>query len=95
MASVRLKVEYVKRAAQDRIHECHWPGCEVQCPPAKWGCSPHWFRLPLTIRIAIWNAFKPGQEIKRNPKREYILAARRAQKWILNHSLDFKRKRKK
>jgi len=76
------KVAHVKRAKQTRDHECHWPGCTTQVPPAMWGCRTHWFMLPPDIRNRIWNAYRPGQEITMTPSAEYVAAARAAQEWI-------------
>lgn len=79
------KVGYVADAAQTRRHACHWPGCPVQVPPAMWGCRPHWARLPLNIRDAIWRAFRPGQEITARATVAYVQAAKAAQNWIAKH----------
>lgn len=76
------KADYVKGQGQTRAHHCHWPGCDAQVPPAMWGCKPHWFMLPLHIRTAIWQTFRPGQEITGNPSRAYVAAAQVAQDWI-------------
>lgn len=63
-------------------HLCHWPGCPREVPPVNWGCRSHWFRLPQYIRLRIWKAYKPGQEVTKTPSREYIEAAQAAQEWI-------------
>ena len=63
-------------------HICHWPGCKVEVPPARWGCKPHWFRLPRNIRNDIWQTYRAGQEVDKRPSAAYIVAARRAQEWI-------------
>jgi hypothetical protein len=63
-------------------HTCHWPGCETTVPPKMWGCSKHWFKLPKAIRDRIWAAYRPGQEIDKNPSAAYIAAAQSAQEWI-------------
>jgi hypothetical protein len=76
------KVAYVKRAGQTRLHHCHWPGCEVNVPPAKWGCSRHWFMLSKRLRDRIWATFRPGQETNWTPSREYVAVAREVQLWI-------------
>lgn len=76
------KVEYVKSQTQTRNHHCHWPGCEKQVKPAVWGCTEHWYKLPQKLRNKIWATFKPGQEVKGTPSRDYILAAREVQDWI-------------
>lgn len=77
------KVAYVKSQGQSRNHTCHWTGCQRQVPPAMWGCRQHWFRLPKSIRDAIWKAYRPGQEKGAAPVTdEYIKAARAAEAWI-------------
>ena len=76
------KAGYVKRQPQSRKHGCHWPGCEVQVPPAMWGCKDHWFRLPKRLRDAIWDAYVPGQEARMDPSDEYLAVAREVQEWI-------------
>jgi len=76
------KVEHVRAAKQERDHRCHWPGCPRQVPPARWGCRDHWYRLPRSIRDKIWSTYRPGQEETLSPSREYVEAARIAQRWI-------------
>lgn len=76
------KASYVKSQPQSRMHDCHWPGCGKQVPPAMWGCRSHWFQLPKRLRDKIWAAYRPGQEVDRSPSRHYLAAAREAQEWI-------------
>lgn len=64
------------------IHFCHWPGCRETVPPKLFACKPHWYSLPLLIRRAIFQAYRPGQEIDKKPSAEYIAAAKAAQQWI-------------
>lgn len=73
---------YVRRQRQDRNHECHWPDCERQVPPAMWGCKTHWFMLPKRLRDAIWDVYVPGQERRMDPSNEYLAVAREVQDWI-------------
>lgn len=80
-ATTADKVRHVKSARQTREHGCHWPGCKVQVPPAKWGCTAHWYMLPKPIRDKIWRAYRPGQEETLTPSREYIEATREAIAW--------------
>lgn len=63
-------------------HTCHWPGCTVEVPPKMWGCKRHWFALPAAIRARIWKAYRPGQEVTKDPSAEYIAAAIAAREWI-------------
>ena len=82
---MQSKADYVKSQGQDRPHICHWPECDTQVPPAMWGCKQHWFKLPIKIRNKIWAAYRPGQEKDLKVSREYIAAAREAQKWIATY----------
>ena len=81
------KYDYVRVSDQTREHHCHWPGCEEQTPPAKWGCRAHWYKLPVTLRNKIWAAYKPGQEINMTPSRRYVEVAREVQNWIAQFEL--------
>lgn len=62
-------------------HLCHWPGCETPVPPKLWGCREHWFKLPKRLRDAIWAAYVPGQEIRKDPSPEYIAVAQQVQEF--------------
>jgi hypothetical protein len=66
-------------------HSCHWPGCGKSVPPKLLMCARHWAMLPMTIRSRVWATYRPGQEVDKNPSREYIVAARAAQEWALDH----------
>lgn len=77
------KVAHVLRApAGDGRHTCHWPGCAVRVRPAMWGCRHHWFQLPDHLRSALWRAYEPGQEDRKDPSDTYIEVAHRIQQWI-------------
>lgn len=67
-------------------HTCHWPGCDRVVPPRLWGCRPHWFALPQSLRNLITSTYRPGQEITKTPSRDYIQAARQVQDWITINS---------
>jgi hypothetical protein len=79
------KVKHVLKAKQTRDHDCHWPGCGRQVPPALWGCKEHWFLLPIALRNKLWMVYVPGQEEKGNPTKEYVKVAREIQAWIENY----------
>jgi len=84
-ASVAIKADHVraaKRGGEHRGHHCHWPGCDKLVPPAQWGCTRHWYMLPLELRRKIWRAYRIGQEDTKTPSREYVEVAREAQDWI-------------
>lgn len=76
------KADYVRTQKQTRSHECHWPGCGAQVPPAMWGCKKHWFSLPANLRGLIWRTYRPGQEITMDPSDAYLAAAKEVQHWI-------------
>lgn len=82
MNEIADKVAYVKSQGQTRDHHCHWPGCAAQVPPAMWGCTRHWYKLPKALRDRIWRTFDPGQEVNATPSAAYLAAARDVQDWI-------------
>ena len=82
MSDIGAKVAHVKSARQTRLHECHWPGCTKQVPPAMWGCKAHWFALPATLRARVWRCYRPGQEIDMRPSAEYLAVVNEVQAWI-------------
>lgn len=47
-----------------------------------WGCKEHWFKLPRFLRDQVWAAYRPGQEIRKDPSIQYILVAKLVQLWI-------------
>lgn len=79
------KADYVRGAPATAGHFCHWPGCGKEVPPARWGCAAHWYLLPLSLRTRIWNAYRPGQELAKDPSREYVEAATAVRHWIENY----------
>jgi hypothetical protein len=85
VTTIGEKVRYVKSQGQSRSHECHWPGCKTQVPPAMWGCKPHWFALPAYLRDKVWKAYRPGQEKTGTPSAAYVEVAREVQAWIAAH----------
>lgn len=76
------KLNHVKSAKQTRAHTCHWPGCTKQVPPAMWGCSMHWFKLPQKLRNMIWRTYRVGQEEDLEVSQEYLTAAQLVKRWI-------------
>lgn len=88
------KYDYVRRQTQSRFHECHWPGCGQQVPPALWGCKRHWMMLPKRLRDAIWASYRPGQEKDMKPSKAYLEAARAVQEWIREHEAKQKERSK-
>lgn len=69
-------------ARTEPVHYCHWPGCTQATDPKMWGCAPHWWRLPNHLQKRIWQHYRPGQEVDKNPSTEYLAASRAVQEWI-------------
>lgn len=66
-------------------HTCHAKNCKVEVPPSMFMCKPHWYRLPRRLRNAVWDAYVPGQEDRKDPSGEYIDIAREAIDWLEQH----------
>ena len=56
-------------------HRCHAKGCSKAVPPRLLMCSRHWYMVPKRLRDAVWEHYRPGQEIDKCPTRAYLDAA--------------------
>lgn len=59
-------------------HRCHAIGCDAEVPPALFMCRAHWFDVPKPLRKEVWRTYRRGQEITKDPSREYLAAAKAA-----------------
>lgn len=59
-------------------HHCHARGCERAVPPKMLMCYPHWRMVPRLVQRKVWATYRDGQEITKDPSREYLAAAREA-----------------
>ena len=59
-------------------HLCHAHGCRKAVPPKLLMCLKHWKMLPKNFQDDIWATYVPGQEIQKNPTKEYLKAQHRA-----------------
>lgn len=82
MTTIGEKAAHVRRAHHVPGHLCHWPGCQVEVPPARWGCLPHWRMLPRDLQRRIWATYRIGQEDDKRPSAAYLAVAREVQDWI-------------
>lgn len=41
-------------------------------------CKPHWLMVPKPLRRLVWQLYRAGQEIRKDPTAEYLEAAGRA-----------------
>jgi hypothetical protein len=48
-------------------------------------CKPHWSTLPKSMRDAVWGAYRPGQEVDKQPSIEYMRIAREAIEYLEQH----------
>lgn len=60
------------------IHTCHAHGCTRVVPPARFACRAHWFMLRPALQRAIWNEYKFGQEVCKDPSLRYLAVQQRA-----------------
>jgi hypothetical protein len=67
------------------VHLCHRPGCKTPVPPKLFACRDDWYFLPKRIRDRILAAYRPGQEITKDPSAQYLEAAREAIRYYREH----------
>lgn len=66
------------RSMTATAHTCHVPGCAVPVPPKRLMCTSHWMRVPVALRRAVWDAYRPGQEVDKRPSPAWFQAAKEA-----------------
>ena len=59
-------------------HECHAEGCETPVPPRMLMCPKHWRMVPAQLKAGVWATYVPGQEVRKNPTGEYMVASQAA-----------------
>lgn len=59
-------------------HICHAIGCEAPVKRERLMCYPHWRKVPIGLRRAVWALYRPGQCDDLNPSAAYCEAARKA-----------------
>lgn len=68
-----------RRIAENRVaHLCHARGCSTAVDPRLLMCAPHWRLVPRALQLAVWRSYRRGQELRKDPSREYVEAARAA-----------------
>lgn len=63
-------------------HHCHADGCSTPVPPKMFMCLRHWRMVPRALQAAVWAAYRPGQEITKDPSREYLEVTRQARRAV-------------
>jgi hypothetical protein len=56
-------------------HLCHARNCATRVAPRMFMCHKHWYMLSKPLRKAVWAAYVPGQEIRKDPTLEYLAVA--------------------
>jgi hypothetical protein len=59
-------------------HLCHARNCATEVPPRMFMCRKHWYMVSKPLRDAVWAAYVPGQEIRKDPTGEYLLVTHKA-----------------
>lgn len=74
----RVKCRICGRVVGESRHKCHAEECNVDVPPRMLMCLRHWRMVPRKLQVAVWAAYVPGQEIRKDPTAEYLDAQRAA-----------------
>lgn len=59
-------------------HRCHARGCRKEVPPRMLMCLQHWRMVPHDLQRKVWQHYRPGQEVDKNPSDTYLEVAREA-----------------
>lgn len=59
-------------------HYCHATNCTRQVQPRFLMCPKHWKMVPMALKDAVWEHYKKGQEITKDPSHAYLVAAQAA-----------------
>lgn len=63
-------------------HTCHARSCKTAVPPKMFMCKKHWYMLPKEMRDLVWALYRPGQEVSKDPSREYLEHAQACIDWV-------------
>lgn len=53
-------------------HTCHATGCTTEVPERYLMCRRHWWMVPRGMQQRLWQVYRPGQEITKDPSPEYL-----------------------
>lgn len=54
-------------------HTCHAIACTKKVPPSMLFCPHHWRMTPKDTQRMVWQAYRPGQEVDKNPSAVYLI----------------------
>lgn len=66
-------------------HYCHARGCTKMVAPKLFMCVRHWEMLPQRMQRAVWRTYTPGQEVRKDPSKEYLEVTREAIMWLAEY----------
>lgn len=66
-------------------HHCHARNCREAVPPKMFMCRRHWYMVPKALRDAVWAAYVPGQENRKDPTSRYLVIAETAISYVAMH----------
>lgn len=55
-------------------HSCAATGCRAQIPLKLLMCRPHWAQVPRALKRAVWDSYRPGQELEGEIGANYLRA---------------------
>lgn len=54
----------------------------MRVPPRMLFCLPHWRKVPAHLQRAVWKAYRPGQEVAKNPSALYLVVQAIVVAWV-------------
>lgn len=73
-----VRCEVLAQIAAAAEHRCHARGCTTPVPPRLLMCARHWRMVPKDLQQRVWAHCRPGQEVTKDPTREYLEVAQAA-----------------
>lgn len=46
------------------MHVCKWLGCTAEIRSTHWACEPHWWRIPMRLRVELNRAWQSLTRIR-------------------------------
>ena len=66
-------------SASNRVrHTCHAQGCNRAIAARFLMCGRHWAMVPSGLKDKVWQTYRPGQEIDKQPSQEYLAVMKQA-----------------
>lgn len=59
-------------------HTCHAKGCNRAIAARFLMCGRHWAMVPEGLRLRIWQTYRRGQEVDKQPSQEYLTVMKKA-----------------